>query len=77
MKLFFFFFNILVFLYRINAQLSEVYDENQKSTQFHFALWTVLVLISAFILGTYATFQIAYTKDSLLYSKINTSNNGK
>ncbi|CRH01003.1 conserved Plasmodium protein, unknown function [Plasmodium relictum] len=77
MKFFFFFLNVLIFLYCVIAQSSIVYDENQKSTQFHFALWTVIVLVSIFALGTYATFRISYTKDSLLYSKINTSNHGK
>ncbi|SCP05133.1 conserved Plasmodium protein, unknown function [Plasmodium ovale] len=54
-----------------------VYDENQKGVQFHITLWIVLTLIIAFLLGTYATFQISNTKDSLLYSKINTSSNAK
>ncbi|ANQ08875.1 Uncharacterized protein PCOAH_00035470 [Plasmodium coatneyi] len=59
------------------AQTGVVYDENQANVQFHVTLWIVLTLITAFILGTYATFQIANTKDSLLYSKINTSSNQK
>ncbi|SCO93248.1 conserved Plasmodium protein, unknown function, partial [Plasmodium malariae] len=54
-----------------------VYDENQKSVQFHITLWIVITCIIAFLLGTYATLEISKTKDSLLYSKINTSNNAK
>ncbi|KOB58802.1 hypothetical protein PFHG_00550 [Plasmodium falciparum HB3] len=53
---------------------SVVYDGNRKSVQFHITLWIVITFIVAFLLGTYATYRISHTKDSLLYSKINASN---
>ncbi|VWU49060.1 conserved protein, unknown function, partial [Hepatocystis sp. ex Piliocolobus tephrosceles] len=56
---------------------AEVYDENQKGLQVHMILWIVLSMIVALILGIYALFEIANTKDSLLYSKISTSNTTK
>ncbi|GAW81892.1 hypothetical protein, conserved [Plasmodium gonderi] len=64
-------------LYFVEAQSGVVYDENQKNIQFHVTLWITLTLIMAFLIGVYATFQISNTKDSLLYSKINTSSNQK
>ncbi|EAA16821.1 hypothetical protein, partial [Plasmodium yoelii yoelii] len=45
-----------------------VYDENQTSTQIS------ITFVVAFLSGIYGIFQVANTKDSLLYSKIGTSN---
>ncbi|SOV74671.1 conserved Plasmodium protein, unknown function [Plasmodium sp. gorilla clade G3] len=75
--LFRYLYYILVYIYFVSAQSGVVYDENQKSVQFHITLWIVITFIAAFLLGTYATYRISHTKDSLLYSKINTSSNTK
>ncbi|KYO01827.1 hypothetical protein PGSY75_0613100 [Plasmodium gaboni] len=75
--LFSYLYYILVYIYFVSAQSGVVYDENQKSVQFHITLWIVITFIVAFLLGTYATYRISHTKDSLLYSKINASSNTK
>ncbi|KYO01015.1 hypothetical protein PRSY57_0611800 [Plasmodium reichenowi] len=75
--LFRYLYYILVYIYFVSAQSGVVYDENQKSVQFHITLWIVITFIVAFLLGTYATYRISHTEDSLLYSKINASSNTK
>ncbi|CAC9696210.1 conserved Plasmodium protein, unknown function [Plasmodium sp. DRC-Itaito] len=75
--LFRYLYYILVYIYFVSAQSGVVYDENQKSVQFHITLWIIITFIVAFLLGTYATYRISHTKDSLLYSKINASSNTK
>ncbi|CDU15959.1 conserved Plasmodium protein, unknown function [Plasmodium yoelii] len=71
---FLFLYNIILSLCFASAQTAVVYDENQTSTQFHIILWISITFVVAFLSGIYGIFQVANTKDSLLYSKIGTSN---